>query len=183
MLKRVSGGDERAFKTLFDMFYGRLFDLAIFHARDHFAAQEVVSQVFVKLWANRTAHFHVDGFQAYLYIAVKRQSLNYIRNNNRRNNISIRDVKLEHFSDIRHTDDGLLHDELIKVLNTAINQLPFKCRLVYQMVKEDGLRYREVAEMLGISVKAVEMHIGKALQRIRQELKTYYPSKSWINPN
>ena len=67
----------------------------------------------------------------------------------------------------------LLTIELVEVLNRAVQELPSKCRLVYVLVKDDGMKYQEVAETLSISVKTVEMHVGKALKRIKIALDSY----------
>ena len=183
LLKKIAEGDERAFRILFDKYYGRLFDIAVFFTKDTFGAQEVVSDVFVKLWSSRTNNYKIHTFNSYLFIAVKRQSLNYLRNTKRHTHLTIDELCSDVFVESRQPDDQLISDEFIQAMNTAIAKLPFKCRLVYQLVKEDGMKYREVAEMLDISVKAVEMHIGKALKRLRLELKTFYPTRSLINLN
>ena len=67
----------------------------------------------------------------------------------------------------------LLSKEFVEVLNRAVQELPSKCRLVYSLVKDDGMKYQEVAETLDISVKTVEMHVGKALKRIKIALDIY----------
>lgn len=183
LLRKIAEGDERAFKDFFDRYYGRLFDAALFFTRDRFSAEEVVSSVFIKFWNNRHVPYDAEGLNAYLYTAVKRQSLNYLRNNKKHNHQQIEEIRSEIFVEAKMPDQEIISVEFLNALNLAIEKLPFKCRLVYQMVKEDGMKYKEVASAMNISVKAVEMHIGKALKRIRSELTSFHPSRSFIKSN
>jgi RNA polymerase sigma factor (sigma-70 family) len=86
ILKRISRfDDEKALKELFDTYYGKLFEVSKFYVNNYSAAQEVVSDVFIKLWNNRSNLESIENIQSYLYVAAKRQSFNYIRNNKKRN--------------------------------------------------------------------------------------------------
>jgi RNA polymerase sigma-70 factor (ECF subfamily) len=183
LLKRIADNDEKSFRILFDRYYGRLYDVALYFTKEAFAAQEVVSSVFIKIWINRSNHYNSQSFSSYLFIATKRQSLNYLRNNKKHKHQSMDASRSDCFVEASRPDDGLISDDFVRAMNAAIEKLPFKCRLVYQLVKQEDMKYREVAEMLEISVKAVEMHIGKALKRIRQELRSFQPARSHIHPN
>ena len=162
--------DEKALKELFDGFYGKLLEIAKFYVKDYSAGQEIVSDVFIKLWNNRANIEKVDNIAAYLYVAIKRQSLNFIRDNKRRIHQSLDAGDNTIFIELRSPENMLLSKEFVEVLNTAVQNLPSKCRLVYTLVKDDGMKYREVADSLSISVKTVEMHVGKALKRIKIDL-------------
>lgn len=174
LLIRISReDDEKAFKELFDAFYGRLVETALFYVDDSAVVQEIVSDVFIKMWNSRSKIEHIENIGAYLFIATKRQSLNYIRDNRKRNHIGLEELGISTVVDIRSPEKIILTREFLDVLNRAVNDLPSKCRLVYAMVKDDGMKYQEVAEILDISVKTVEMHVGKALRRIKIAFEHY----------
>ena len=165
--------DENALKVLFDAYYGKLYETARFFISDHSAAQEIVSDVFIKLWNNRSNIEKVNNLKSYLYVAIKRQSLNYIRDNSKKMHLSLDECDNCIVVELNSPEKMLLSKEFVEVLNRAVQELPSKCRLVYSLVKDDGLKYQEVAETLNISVKTVEMHVGKALKRIKIALDNY----------
>ena len=165
--------DEKALKELFDAYYGKLAETARFHVGDHSAAQEIVSNVFIKFWNNRSNIEKINNIKSYLYVAIKRQSLNYIRDNSKRLHLSLDESDNTVIVELNSPEKMLLSKEFVEVLNRAVQELPSKCRLVYSLVKDDGMKYQEVAETLDISVKTVEMHVGKALKRIKIALDIY----------
>lgn len=174
ILLRISRhDDEKALKELFDAYYGKFSETAKFYVKDHSAAQEIVSDVFIKLWNNRSNIEKVANIKSYLYVAIKRQSLNYIRDNSKKIHQSLDTSDVNIVVELNSPEKMLLTIELVEVLNRAVQELPSKCRLVYVLVKDDGMKYQEVAETLSISVKTVEMHVGKALKRIKIALDSY----------
>jgi RNA polymerase sigma-70 factor (ECF subfamily) len=135
-------------------------------------ADEVVTDVFVKIWTNRKKLMMVQNIEAYLFTITKRESLNYIRNHRLNSHTFLQlnqDLRLMN-SD---PEQEMISREIIDVIESAINELPEKCKLVFRMVKENGMKYREVAQLLEISEKAVEMHMGKAFKRIKYSLDRY----------
>ncbi len=174
ILKRISReDDENALKELFDGYYGKLFETAKFYVSDHSAAQEIVSDVFIKLWNNRLNIEKINNVRSYLFVAIKRQSLNYLRDNRKKLHQSLDESDSIIVVELNSPEKILLSREFVEVLNRAIQELPSKCRLVYSLVKDNGMKYQEVAETLNISVKTVEMHVGKALKRLKIALDSY----------
>lgn len=175
ILKRISRhDDEKALKELFDAYYGKLFEMARFYVTDYAAAQEVVSDVFIKLWKNRANIEGIGHISSYLFVATKRQSLNYIRDNKKRVHLPLEEKETYAFVEVISPEKLLLNKEFEDVLNTAIQGLPSKCRFVYSLVKDDGMKYQQVADTLNISIKTVEMHVGKALKRIKIAFEKYH---------
>jgi RNA polymerase sigma-70 factor (family 1) len=174
ILKIAHEDDQSSFRKLFEYFYPRLFEYSKFFVKSDFFAEEVVSDSFVKVWRNKERLAHVENIQAYLYTIVKRESLNYIRNFKLNEKILIScDNKSQINISLLTPETEYINNELLLVLDKAIRELPDKCRLVFQMVKEDGLKYKEVAEALEISEKSVEKHISNALHKIRLEINLY----------
>lgn len=173
ILKKISRDDEKALKELFDMYFGKLVETAMYYVNDHSAAQEIVSDVFIKLWNNRSNLEKIININSYLFTAIKRQSLNYIRDNNKKLHLSLDESDHDIIVELNSPEEMLLSKEFVEILNHAVQELPSKCRLVYSLVKDDGMKYIEVAETLNISIKTVEMHVGKALKRIKIAMEKY----------
>lgn len=173
LILRVACKDDlMAFRELFDYYYHDLNAFSRHYVKSSQNAEEVVTDVFAKIWDRRAYLKHIDNFQAYLYTITKRDSLNYIRNHKLNNHLFLQIVdqfKVTAFD----PEHEYLYNEVLKILTDTINDLPDKCQLVFRMVKERGMKYREVSKLLNISEKAVEMHISKALQKIRKSLLFY----------
>lgn len=164
----------RSFKTFFDLTYDKLFRVALYYLQDEHHAKDVVSTVYIKLWEKRTELQHIHDIHAYLYTITKRRSLNYLRDH------KIVAQSTQDFSNIKivknSPEDIFLSQELLNVIKKSIQDLPPKCQMVFQLVKEDKLKYKKVAEILEISEKTVEKHIGKALAKIRLDVDRYLNS-------
>ena len=172
LLEKIAcDSDLAAFQKIYFLYYERLLKLACSFVKQTEAAEEIVDDVFIKVWANRAKLNQVNNLTVYLYVAVKNQSLNY----NQANRITYVDIESVGFElkDINASvEDVLITAELAKVINEAIQRLPEQCKLVFKLVKEDHLKYRNVAEILHISPKTVEYHMGNALKTIAAAIST-----------
>lgn len=121
--------------------------------------------MFVKIWGNRSKLNEVNNLTVYLYVAIKNRALNY-NEANRMICIDIESVGFELKDISSSVEDILITAELAKVINDAVQRLPEQCKMVFKLVKEDRLKYRSVAEVLNISPKTVEYHMGNALKTI-----------------
>ena len=172
LLKKIAREDcENAFRSFFDHFYPRLFELALYYTKNSSLAEEAVSDVFLKVWTNRQHLDRISDIQAYLFIAVKRQSLNYLRRIPSVPFLNVHDQKHNYSIDDRNPESILVSQEMLQAVSRSIQRLPEKCQLVFKLVKEENLKYKEVAHLLQISEKTVEMHVGNALKKIRNDLK------------
>jgi len=163
--KRLSSGDEIALKELYISFSSKLFQLAFAIVRSKEMAEEVVEDVFIKVWKKRVQMGKVENFTFYLYVMTKNTSRDYLRKYGNIKKINLDDVALP-FYRVDTPEDLMITAEVITQINKAINELPTKCRLIFKLVKEDGLKYREVAELLHLSKKTVENQVGIALKKI-----------------
>jgi RNA polymerase sigma-70 factor (family 1) len=157
--------DQIAFRKLFDCYYPGLKEFARYFVKSSANAEEVVIDVFVKIWIIRGQLVEVKNIKAYLYTITKREAINYIRDNKLNTTLY---VQLEDQIRVNYItpEHEFLSKETMEMLAKAIKALPPRCKLVFQMVKENGLKYKEVAQLLKISEKAVGIHISKALKSI-----------------
>ncbi|MBL7740909.1 MAG: RNA polymerase sigma-70 factor [Chitinophagaceae bacterium] len=158
--------DQNAYKELFLLLHKPLcqFAYGIIKSRDD--AEEVVSDVFITLWEKREKLTAIESPLMYLYAAVKNTALNRIAKNKRQQALDAGEWLVPLSSVYFDPEKLMMTEELIQKIRQAINELPTRCRLIFKLVKEDGLKYREVAELLQISVKTVEAQMAIAMRRL-----------------
>jgi RNA polymerase sigma-70 factor, ECF subfamily len=166
--------DEAVFERVFKTHFKNLHAYACTIIREETAAEEVVQQVFFKLW-ERSKNLSISGsVAAYLYRAVYNESLNYLKHQ------KVQSQYEQHFTHTMKNQSftagkKFSMKELEEQLGKAMNELPEQCRTVFQLSRFEELRYREIADHLGISVKTVENHMGKALKILRTKLVDFLP--------
>ncbi|HEV8269780.1 MAG TPA: RNA polymerase sigma-70 factor [Chitinophagaceae bacterium] len=161
--------DETAFEQVFKTHFKRLHAYAFTLLRDDVEAEEMVQQVFFKLWERNETLSLSGSVSAYLYRAVHNESLNYIKHQKVRSNHQLH-VAYSMKNEVEHPAKKVMAGELEKKIHSALNELPEQCRTIFQMSRFDELKYREIADKLGISVKTVENQMGKALKLLREKL-------------
>lgn len=161
--------DESTFEQVFKTHFKRLHAYAFTILRDEAEAEEMVQQVFFKLWERNENLSLTGSISAYLYRAVHNESLNYIKHQKVRSNHQLH-VAYSMKNEVEHPAKKVLAGELEKKIHAALNELPEQCRTIFQMSRFDELKYREIADKLGISVKTVENQMGKALKLMRTKL-------------
>jgi RNA polymerase sigma-70 factor (ECF subfamily) len=168
--------DKQQFELLFKAHYSNLCAYANNFLKDLEASEEVVQEVLFKLWINRETIEITASVQSYLYKAVRNSCLNVIKHVNIREKHKIhneRIIQMEEQSD----EDQMIVSELEQKIRQTIDQLPIERRKIFIMSRYDGLKYQEIANKLGISVKTVENQMGSALKFMRSELADYLP---WV---
>jgi RNA polymerase sigma factor, sigma-70 family len=129
-------------------------------------AEELVSDVFFALWENRKQLVEINNFDAYIYRIAKFRVLKYLRDDNTLT-VDLDEVPIELFAFTETTpEDDYISRESIDALNEAIEQLPAKSKLAFKLVREDGMKYKDAAEHLGISVKTLEAQLTYAMKKI-----------------
>ncbi|MGK4259966.1 RNA polymerase sigma-70 factor [Parabacteroides johnsonii] len=181
LLYKISENDEVAFRTLFDIYYQKLFHLALHFLKSKELAEEAVSDVFLIIWKKRETLNEIEDIQRYLYTSVKNQALHYIRRRYITNQDYIDLYTIELLPDGNNPEISLLDQEYQKLIQEAILSLPEKCREVFRLVLSDRLKHKEIAQLLNISEKTVEAHITNAYKRIAQYVNKKYSSNRMTN--
>lgn len=171
LLERMSAhNDEQALKRLFDLYYPRLLPFAISFLKNKPVAEEVVEDVFIRLWQHRANLPAITSFTAYLFTATKNGILNYQKSAKNQPYFDIDQVSLDLNTVVKNPEELLISAQALQNVNAIIASLPPKCRLIFQLIKENGLKYREAAELLNISIKTVEHQMSLALKKISEAL-------------
>lgn len=164
--------DSRAFRQFFDYFYKDAYRMAFFYVQDRGTAEELVSDVFLKIWNRGESLQTVQHPRTYLLTAVKNHCINHLRQH-QPEVLSLDDDQQEPTDpSTPGADQSLIWDEMQQALQNAVTALPPRCGLIFQMVREQQLSYRDVAEALDITPKTVEIQMGIALKRLSQLVHT-----------
>jgi len=158
--------DPTAYRQLFELYYNRLFHFAysILHTKE--SAEEIVSDLFLKLWVNRKSLTNIENKHLYFYISIKNLCINQLAKEKRNRVFPLEDCKVEIRSIYFDPEQLMITAEMIKRIQQAISQLPPRCQMIFKLIKEDGLKYREAAELLGLSEKTIENQMTIALRKI-----------------
>lgn len=161
------------YESAFKQHYKGLHAYAYTIVKDDVMAEEMVQQVFYKLWKNRETIAATQSLSAYLYRSVYNESLNYLKHQKVKQAYQTHAAKT-----MEHTDnaaDKVRLKELQQRLDEALRELPEQCRTVFQLSRFEELKYLEIAGRLNISVKTVENQMGKALKLMRIKLADFLP--------
>ena len=158
--------DEKAYRELFFFFYKPLTQFAFSFAKSREMAEEIVSDVFINIWKGRKNMEEIDNLKTYLYISTKNISLKYLLKQHKQVAIAIDALSIELESKDIHPEQMMITADMVNKITEAVNQLPPRCKLVYKFIKEDGLRYKEVADIMNISVKTIDSQLAIALKKI-----------------
>lgn len=172
IVENIRRGEIRSFELLFNQYAGQLVRYAATIVKDKDEAEDVVQQLFVSLWTKKETMEVNTSLKSYLYRSVHNSSLNRIKQQ------TVKESYAEYFT---YVSDGttagavaeLEGKETDGVIMRAIEELPEQCRIIFKMSRFEQLKYQQIADQLGISVKTVENQMGKALKHMRLRLKDY----------
>jgi len=172
--QRIASGDEHAFRELFNLFAERLTVFAYSITRNKEAAVEIFDEVFIKIWRKREMLPDIGNLTTYLYTATKNTSLNYISSKSRENYSKEFDFINIALSEDERPDQQMISAEIFRRIKKAVEELPPKCKIIFKLVREDGLKYKEVADVLNVSAKTVDAQMVIAVKRISESVKGYF---------
>jgi RNA polymerase sigma-70 factor (family 1) len=167
LLLRIASGDQAAFQQIYAGFYKRLYQFALALVKSREPAEEIVEDVFVRIWQKRQDISSIRNLRVYLYTATKNASLNYLSRKARASVTEPFDHIHVELSETALTPEQILITTEIhqKILRT-VEALPPRCKMIFKLVREDGLQYKEIAEILNISVNTIDAQMAIAVKRI-----------------
>lgn len=171
LLEKIAVGDEVAFRRVYGGFYKRLFQFAQAIVKTRESAEEIVEDVFVRIWQHRASLPSIQNLRVYLYTATKNTALNYLSRMARESIAEPFDhIHIELGGSGVTPEEILITAEMYRKLQQAVEALPPRCKMIFKLVREDGLRYKEIAEILNISVNTIDVHMAIAVKRIAAAL-------------
>jgi RNA polymerase sigma-70 factor (family 1) len=174
--------DQVSYKELFILLHSRLKQFAYSLLKSSEEAEELVSDVFIRIWEKREQLLIIESPLLYFYTTTKNLALNRLNKQKRVQNQSPEEWLVQLNSIYFDPEQLMMTEEMVRQIRQAVNNLPPRCRLIFKLVKEDGLKYREVAELLHLSVKTIEAQMAIALRRLGKcmqlEIKSLLPSSA-----
>ncbi len=170
LVDEIRRGNEAAFEKIFRRYYRALCLFSTKILGDDETAEEVVQDFFVKLWERREGFMVETSVKNYLFRSVKNLSINVIKHEQ---------IKLKHAqqvmadAEVNDFKDHFMEVDLERAIEKSIEELPEKRREIFRLSREEGLKYREIAERMNISIKTVEAQMGLAIKTLRDKLRKY----------
>ena len=172
LIERIAYDDDAAaYKELFLIYHKRLVGFSITITRSKESSEEVVSDVFCKLWINRSTLTTIENFHLYIYIVTKNLSINRALREKKDQSFSLDEAVIDAKTIHSDPEQLMITSEMHRKIREAIETLPPKCQLIFKLIREDGLKYKEVAELLSLSVKTIENQMTIALKKISESIR------------
>lgn len=173
LANQIKQGDIRGYELLFKTYYQALCNFANTYLNNIDESEDLVQEVFVKIWDKRHDLDITSSIKAYLFQAVKNACFNQLKHQK---------VKNKHKEHLFHQSESSIDinsqietNQLSLLIEEAIEKMPEKRRNIFYLSRHEGLKYQEIADKLNISIKTVETQMGLALKHLRNELKSYLP--------
>jgi RNA polymerase sigma-70 factor (family 1) len=167
LLSSISVNDDQtAYRELFLLVHTRLQQFAYSILKSREESEELVSDLFIKIWQKKEQLPAITQPLLYFYTSVRNLALNRLAKLKSQQNISPENWLVQLDSIYFDPEKLMMTEEMIRQIRTAVNTLPPRCKLIFKLVKEDGLKYREVAELLNLSAKTIEAQMAIALRRL-----------------
>ena len=179
-VRLLKEGNERVFRQIVRSYECRLNRFAMIYTQNRAVSEEIVSDTFLSLWNSRNSLDENTRLTPYLMVILRNKCINYLRSF-RHKFVSIEEMDIgtiymkAHLYTLENDASRLLEEEdLLLVIRKAMESLPEKTRMIFEMSRIQGLKNKEIADRYGLSVKAIEFHITKTLQHLRKNLPKEY---------
>jgi RNA polymerase sigma-70 factor (ECF subfamily) len=178
---QLKEGNPTAFEALFKQLFPRMLSYCKLFVSDHAQAGDLVQDCFVKLWEKRSTINPSHSVESLMFVMLRNRCLNWLRDQKLhtigKEIISLEDSELQHLYqlDFIGKEEKSLEESLIEAIHESVGKLPEKRRLVFVKAKIEGKKSKDIAEELGISVKAVEKHLHQAKEQIHNEMLLKFP--------
>lgn len=166
LLELIAQGDEPAFRVLFDHYRDKIFTVALKLTKSEISAQEIVQDVFLKIWTGRSKLGTIANFDAYLFIITRNLAFKILKSI-ARSHTNIEFTELSEKCGSQNASDLLFDKEYDQLLKTAIERLPNQQKKIYKLIKGEGLKREEVAQQLELRPETVKFYLAQAMKNIR----------------
>ncbi|MEI7470872.1 MAG: RNA polymerase sigma-70 factor [Chitinophagaceae bacterium] len=163
--------DMSAYKKLFLHFYTPLKNFSNSILKSTQLAEEVVSDIFIEIWAKRKQLLEIEDLKMYLYVSVRNTSLRRLQQARKTSVLSLDDLQVEFATADLNAENSLISNELNQKIESAIESLPPQCKIIFKLAKQDSMKYKEIAQLLNISVKTIDNQLATALKKIATVLE------------
>jgi RNA polymerase sigma-70 factor (ECF subfamily) len=172
LFSRLSKDDVEAFTAIFNFYEPRLYPFVFNMTKSETIAEEVVQEVFIKLWVNRNSVAALDNPAGYIFRMASNQTITHLRTKARQHKLA-KAVAQGSDEESNITEEMLELKEVQGLVNEAVEQLPTQRKLIYKLSRQQGLKNDEIAAQLNISISTVKNQLTEALRSIKEHLKQH----------
>ncbi|WP_295122744.1 RNA polymerase sigma-70 factor [uncultured Chitinophaga sp.] len=170
-----TAGDMTAYDELYRLLYSKLVHFSAAIVGSFHLAEEIVSDVFIIIWQKRQELAAVENPVVYIYVSTRNRSLNALQQQKRHRYTSLELLDTDALAMSPDPEHSMISVEIIQKIEMAIRSLPDRCQLIFRLVKQDGLRYKDVAELLDISPKTVDAQLAIAVKKVAAAIRLDMP--------
>ena len=176
LLNGLKKGNTQIFKYIFELYYEKLYYYALKFVPSSEIAEEIVQEVLIVIWEKKKELSIHTSLQSYLFTAVKNKSFSYLRTQHFNTEINSENQAHDYCNIFtnRHTEELIEYNELATLISNEINSLPERCRIIFQLSRNSGLSYKQIAAELNISPESVKTQIAIALKRLKLHLARHW---------
>ena len=174
--------DQAAYIRLYRIYFSPLLQFARTYVWSLPEAEEIISDIFLHVWEIRHRLNTIRHLTVYLYTAVRNASLNHLNKQRKNSTIFLDEDTLNLPGSLTDPEQYCINSQLVKGIEQAVRQLPPRCQTIFRLVREEGLRYKEVAAILDISTKTVEAQMGIAMKKLSEAIQPYTGEKPAATP-
>ena len=167
-------GDEASYRQLFDIFFPSLNRFTHYFLKSPELAEEAASDTMIALWEHRDKLMVIGNIRVWLFVIARNRCLNILKRRQSNPTLSLDSIHVEISFPGQDPEEICINSEMRKKMEKAVNSLPQRCKLIFKLVKEEGLSYKEVADILHISAKTVDAQLVTALRKITQSIRLDY---------
>jgi RNA polymerase sigma-70 factor, ECF subfamily len=179
IIKGIRKGNLPDFKSLYDTYYRRMVLYSLSYIENKEIAEDIVQDVFLKLWEKRKDAFIVSSVDSYLFRAVHNACIQYFRHNKvteryeNQHKLKLKEIDILYHSWNQNENTPADFNEIKRISERTLYALPEKTREIFSLSRQDQLTNKEISQKILVDIKTVEYHIGKALKAFRENLKDY----------
>lgn len=170
-LQKIKDGNQAAFRSFMSVYSKDLYYFALGYVGSREVAEEVVSDVFLEVWNNRPQLAEIKQIKSWLLVMVRNKAISYLRKEQAGGTVSFDELEEYYIPSVQSPDDKIISEEEMDEINRAIASLPPKCKEVFMLAKIEKIPYKEISEILNISVKTINIHVAKAMGLIARMLE------------
>jgi RNA polymerase sigma-70 factor (ECF subfamily) len=176
LLNLIADNRQDAFNRFYNLYYDQVFRIAFYFLKEKEACREVVTNVFFSVWQSRKKLKDIVNIETYLYVTTRNESRRFMSRRRVVGMVPLEDIPVR-LEAVREdsAEDALISAEMETLLTQVINKLPEKCRIIFLMAREEGMKPKQIAEILSISESTVRVQMKIAIEKIIIALKPHFP--------
>lgn len=179
LVDAIVNGDRDAFTKLYQYYYSKVFRTAYYFIRNKEACKDVVIEVFYFIWHYRKKLDKIENMDSYIYTITKNEAHQYLKYHKNHTHIDDITIQLKE-DDSLSPENKMMDGEIAALLTEVINELPRKCRIIFLMARQEGLKPKEIGEILSINESTVRVQIKIAIEKIVARIHHLFPNITFI---